>query len=407
MAKAVKEKEVKRFQFSQIGNILDNISKTVPIHIDREIKEKKFISSGVYLLDASISGKLLGGGIQSNRIFTMGGESGSGKSFIAYSFCKNAQKQGYSIIFIDTEGSIDLEALPNFGISTDEDKFTLVRSNKVEDVNMTLTTLLDQLKKEKLAGYEIQPIMIVLDSIGQMSSIKEISDLLKLDIKADFTRSKSLGSLFRSINSDLSYLDIPMVVCNHTYETMDMFSQTKLKGGNAVYYASSTVAFMSRAKLKDEAAEDEMDLQSGIIVTLKTVKSRLAKPKKVKFEISFSSGLNAYNGLQFFCTPETFDKVGIALGKGEVNKKTGEFTFVPGGKKWYVRHLDKSFTTKQLFRSEVFNDDVMKSLEPIVNNYFRYKSLEELEETEKEFEKNFKEDDDDDNIDADNFFDEN
>ena len=58
-------------------------------------------------------------------------------------------------------------------------------------------------------------------------------------------------------------------------------------------------------------------------------------------------------------------------------------------------------------KAEFFNDDVMKSLEHIVNNYFRYKSLEELEETEKEFEKNFKEDDDDDNIDADNFFDEN
>ena len=150
MAKAAKE--VKKFEFSKIGTVLDNIGKTIPIQIEKEIKERKFLSTGVYLLDACLSGKLLGGGISTNRISCVAGESGAGKSFICYSVAKNAQKSGYSVIYIDTEQSIDLQDLPNYGIDNSLEKFRLIRSNKVEDVNMLLTQLLDELKDQKLAG---------------------------------------------------------------------------------------------------------------------------------------------------------------------------------------------------------------------------------------------------------------
>jgi RecA/RadA recombinase len=83
MAKQVKEG--KKFEFSKIGSILDNIAKSVPIQIEKEIKEKQFITTGVYLLDAALSGKLLGGGVANNRITAFAGESGAGKSFVAYS----------------------------------------------------------------------------------------------------------------------------------------------------------------------------------------------------------------------------------------------------------------------------------------------------------------------------------
>jgi hypothetical protein len=129
-----------------------------------------------------------------------------------------------------------------------------------------------------------------------------------------------------------------------------------------------------------------MDLgQSGITVLFKTSKNRLAKPKKIRFDISFAHGMNPYTGLDAFCRPEYFDKIGIAQGKIEVDKKTGEMTFTPGGNRWYVSHLDKSFTTKQLFTPEIFTMDVLKKMEPIVNDYFRFKSLDEIEETEKQF----------------------
>jgi RecA/RadA recombinase len=378
-------KEVKKFEFSKVGSILDNIAKTVPILVEKEIKEKKFLTTGVYLLDAALSGRLLGGGVATNRITAFAGESGAGKSFICYSITKHAQKQGYSVIYIDTEQSIDLEDLPKFGIDNSLEKFRLIRSNKVEDVNITLTKLVDELKEQKLAGFELPKIMIVLDSLGQMASNKEKEDLLKGDIKQDMTKAKALGSMFRSINTDLGYLDIPLIIANHTYLTLDLFPQEKLRGGNGLLYSASVIGFMSKSKLKT-GEEDDMDLgASGITVLFKTQKNRLAKPKKIRFDISFAHGMNPYTGLDAFCRPEYFEQIGIAQGKMEVDKKTGEMTFTPGGNRWYVSHLDKSVPTKQLFTSEVFTQEVLEKMAPIVNDYFRFKSIDEIEETEKQF----------------------
>jgi len=393
MAKQVKE--VKKFEFSKVGSILDNIAKNIPIQIEKEIKEKTFITTGVYLLDAALSARLLGGGFATNRITCFAGESGAGKSFLCYSCAKQAQKLGYSVIYIDTEQAIDLEDLPKFGIDNSLEKFRLIRSNKVEDINMTLSQLIDELKEQKMAGFELPKLMIVLDSLGQMASNKEKNDLLKGDIKADFTKAKALGSMFRSINTDLGYLDIPFLCANHTYLTMDLYPAEKLKGGNGLLYSASVIGFMSKSKLKT-GEEDDMDLgSSGISVLFKTSKNRMARPKKIRFDISFSNGMNPYTGLDAFCRPEFMDQIGIAKGKMEVDKKTGEMTFTPGGLRWYISHLNKSVTTKQLFTPEIFTQDVLERMAPIVNDYFRFKSLDEIEEVENEFNKIVGDDDED------------
>ncbi len=402
-------KEVKKFEFSKVGTILDNIAKSVPIQIEKEIKEKQFITTGVYLLDAALSGKLLGGGISTNRITAFAGESGSGKSFLAYSVSKHAQKAGYSVIYIDTEQAVDLEDLPKFGVDNSLEKFRLIRSNKVEDVNILLTQLIDDLKEQKMAGFELPKLMIVLDSLGQMASNKEKADLLKGDIKQDMTKAKALGSMFRSINTDLGYLDIPFLVCNHTYLTMDLFPRSVLKGGNGLLYSASVIGFMSKSQLKT-GQEDDMDLgASGISVLFKTQKNRMAKPKKIRFDISFAHGMNPYTGLDAFCRPEYFEQIGIACGKMDVDKKTGEMTFVPGGNRWYVNHLNKSVPTKQLFSPEIFTQEILEKMAPIVNDYFRFKSLDEIEEVEKKFNEVMGDDEDDsngfvDSADADDIF---
>ena len=407
---AKEKKEVKRFEFSKVGTILDNIAKTTPILIEKELKERTYISTGNYLLDAALSARLVKGGILAGRIFGILGESGAGKSFIAYSICKSAQRnQDYSVIYIDTENSIDIEGISKMGIDNSPEKFRLIRSNKVEDINITLTQLLDELKNQKMAGYEIPKILIVLDSIGMMSSNKEKADLLKGDMKQDMTRAKQLNALISSISSDLGYLDIPMVCCNHTYLSQDLFPKEISKGGMGLVYSASVLGFLSKSKLKT-GEEDDMDLgQSGISVLFKTQKNRLAKPKKIRFDISFLNGLNPYTGLDAFCRPEYMDQLGIAKGKMEVDKKTGEMTFTPGGLRWYVSHLNKSVTTKQLFNQEVFTKEVLERMAPIVNDYFRFKSLDEIEEVEKQFNDVIGSDEDDTNgftdaADADDIF---
>jgi RecA/RadA recombinase len=381
-----KKTEKKSFSFSKVGDLLNNITKKVPVIIETEIKERKFIDTGVYLLNAALSARMVGGGIEYGKIFTVAGDSGTGKTFIALSVAKNAQKSGMGVIYIDTEYSLNLEDLSKYGIDNDPEKFKLIRGNKVEDINILLTQLLDTLKQEKIENGSIDPFLIVLDSVGQMSSNKEKEDLISGNMKVDMTRAKSLAAMFRSINTDLGFLNIPMVVCNHVYlEQGNMYPQQILKGGKALVYSSSVIGMMSKAKLRT-GEEDEMDLgQSGIVVTFKTAKNRLAKPKQIKFEISFISGMNPYTGLDAFCRPEFYEEIGIAQGKEEVDKNTGEIKFIPGGNRWFVRHLGKSVTTKQLFTQEVFTQEVLEKMAPIVNDYFRFKSIDEVEEVEKKF----------------------
>jgi hypothetical protein len=165
-----------------------------------------------------------------------------------------------------------------------------------------------------------------------------------------------------------------------THNTMDMYPTEKMKGGEGAYYSASTVCFLSKSKLKDEN-QDELDInQSGIIVTAKMVKNRMAKPKKVKFEISFVSGSNPYIGLDWWCTPENFEQIGVAKGKMVGNQ------FVPGGNRWYVRHLGKHVPIAELFSPQVFTKEVLDGMEPVINEYFRYKSLTEIDEIQKKIE---------------------
>jgi hypothetical protein len=200
-----------------------------------------------------------------------------------------------------------------------------------------------------------------------------------------------------------------MVCCNHTYLSQDLFPKEISKGGMGLVYSASVLGFLSKSKLKD-GNEDDMDLgQSGISVLFKTQKNRLAKPKKIRFDISFLNGLNKYSGLDAFCRPEYLETIGIAKGKEEVDKSTGEITFKPGGNFWYVRHLGKSVPTKKLFTAEVFTPEVLERMAPIVNDYFRFKSLDEIEEVEKKFNQIVGDEEDDtngfsDSVDADDIF---
>lgn len=161
-----------------------------------------------------------------------------------------------------------------------------------------------------------------------------------------------------------------------SHNTQDMFPQTIMAGGEGLYYAASVILLLSDAKLKT-GEEGENDLgRSGSVITAKSAKNRIAKPKKVKFEIDYSKGINPYKGLEIFCTQENFDKVGIAKVKKVIDKSTGEITYQQSNR-WYVRHLDTTIADKQLYNRKVFNSTVLEALEGIVFDYFKYPSYDE------------------------------
>jgi RecA/RadA recombinase len=338
----------------------------------------EYISSGIYALDALLSGRVLDGGITNDRFIGIGGESGTGKTFLALNFCRAAQKQGYFIIYIDSEGNIKSETTTAFGI--DSKMFRLDKIRIVEDFKVYMAKLIEKLEAVKAAGKELPKMLIVLDSLGNLASRKEVADAQDGEHKADMTRAKQLKSIFRIITAQLAELSIPLLATNHTYMTQEMYPKEVFSGGTGAIYNASTILILSKAKLKS-GEEDELDLgQSGIIVTAKTQKNRMAKPKKVRFEISFVSGANPYKGLEYWCTEENFKRIGVAKGKMVVDKGTGEEYFQGGGNNWYVRHLGKSVPGKHLHTAQVFNQEVLEAMHPVLHEYFRYSSAQEQQE---------------------------
>lgn len=389
------------FDFSKISSVVDNLSKKSMISIENIEQERGYISTGIKILDALLSKSIKNGGVPKNRITIFAGPPQTGKSYIALSIARNAQKEGYNIIYIDTEFAIEKSDFDMFGVDTsNKSKFMLLRSNRVENIKIFLTQLLDELKTQKDKGLDVSKTLIILDSIGQLASNKEIEDALDGKNKQDMSRAKAIKSLFRIINSDLGYLNIPLIATNHIYMTQDLFPQMVQSGGEGINYSASIIVYLSIAKLKT-GQEDDLDLgQSGVIVTARSRKNRLAKPKKIKFEIDHSKGVNPYKGLEYFCTYENFDKIGVAKVKKIVDKKTGEISYEDGGTRYYIKHLDKYLYEKSLYNSQVFNDDVIDKLEPIIYEYFKYSSFEEyqkeLEKLEEQYSKFEKEDDNDD-----------
>jgi len=211
-------KKAPGYSFNNMRGLMETISKKTAIRIENEVKKKTFIDTDIYMLNALLSKSITKGGLSKNRITIFVGEESVGKSYICYNIARNAQrKEKYNVIYIDTEFSIELADLEDFGIDISPERFMLIRSNKVEDLKVMLTQFLDELKEQKLKGVDIGNTIIFLDSIGQLASNKEVEDAKEGKNKADMTRAKAIKSLFRIINSDLGYLDIPMVCTNHQY----------------------------------------------------------------------------------------------------------------------------------------------------------------------------------------------
>lgn len=400
MAKKTTAKETtakpakKVFEFSKLNDFLSKDVNPEGSLIDTNefINTKEFISSGIYVLDALLSTQIMNGGIPNNKVVGIGGVSGVGKTFLALNFARNAQKQGYYVIYLDSENAIDLQLIEKFEI--DPKSFRIDPIATVEDIKTYLAKFIKKMKDMKKEGYELPKVLLILDSMGNLASRKEVEDAESGNDKADMTRAKQLKSIFRIVTHELGMLSIPLLMTNHTYFTQEMYPREIFSGGTGGVYNASIILMLSKAKLKEDNLMDEQDLgQTGIIVTAKTDKNRLAKPKKVKFEISFNGGANPYKGLEFWCTPENFDKIGIAKGKptlvDDVDQDTGEVKgkkpgIDPVGHMWYVKHLDKQIPFAKLHSANVFTESVLKNMAPILESYFKYASMDELSEVEKQ-----------------------
>jgi RecA/RadA recombinase len=355
-------------------------------------KITEWIDTGNYHLNAVFSGDLFGG-IPNNRTICLAGESGTGKTFLLLNMVREAQKMGYYVIYYDTEGAVDVDNIQNFGV--DPDRFDHQPMSDLAKFRTSITTLTKKMMEAKEKGYKTPKIMVCLDSLGMLATTKEIDDAISGNTAADMTRAKMVRSLFRIITSDLTGLGIPFIFTNHTYASTGMFPTINLSGGGGLVYSASVILALSKAQIK------EGTVQTGIIVTVKTLKNRFGKPIPIKFHIRWDRGMNPFIGMEEYIDWDTcgiqkgniisqkeFDKLSekdqANAHPFEVEGETKYFVGKETARNFIIKHLGKGVSPYELFTPEVFTHDVLSQInEKRIKPKFSYGiDANEVEEVE-------------------------
>ena len=257
-----------------------------------EIDETEtYVDTGSYIFNALVSGSIFGG-VSGNKITAIAGETSTGKTFFSLAVVKNFlinNPTGYCLYF-DTEAAITKSLLEGRGIDTT--RLVVVNVVTIEDFrNKTLKAVDLYLKKSK---DERRPCMFVLDSLGMLSTNKEITDTLAEKDTRDMTKAQLIKGAFRMLTLKLGQANIPMIVTNHIYSVIGSYVPMQEMGGGAgLKYSSSTIVYLSKKKEKD--GTDVI----GNIIKAKTHKSRLSKENQnVEIRLYYDErGLDRYYGL--------------------------------------------------------------------------------------------------------------
>lgn len=182
----------------------------------------EFISTGNYILNACLSGSMFKG-IPSGRIISYCGENATGKSFLAVSSCREAQKQGWTPIYLDSENSMSPEFVGRLGC--DPKNFIIKQVSTVKEVTTFIINLCKSFEEQ---GVTFPKVFLVLDSLGNLTSDKELGDSIEGKTARDMTRAQEVKALFRVVTTPLARLQIPLICINHVYASMSFmggFSQ--------------------------------------------------------------------------------------------------------------------------------------------------------------------------------------
>ena len=305
-----------------------------------------YVDTGSYIFNALVSGSIFGG-VSGNKITAIAGESSTGKTFFSLAVVKNfldSHPDGYCLYF-DTEAAISKSLLESRGVDTT--RLVVVRVVTIEDFRNKALKAVDIYLKAPVE--ERKPCMFVLDSLGMLSTDKEITDALNEKQVRDMTKSQLVKGAFRMLTLKLGQAKIPMIVTNHTYDVIGAYVPTKeMGGGSGLKYASSTIVYLSKKKEKD--GTDVV----GNIIKAKTAKSRLSKENKVvEIRLFYDErGLDKYYGLL-----ELGELGGLwknVAGRYEIN-----------GKKLYAKEIFKD-------PEKYFTAEVMQALDETAQKEFSY-----------------------------------
>jgi len=261
--------------------------------------------TGCYALNAILGGSCRKGGIPKGRIVGFSGESMTGKTFVVNKILANAQKQGVIPVIFDTEFAIDESSTKGVGLDASKTKYVPVYT--VDQCRNQISGFLDSVIESNQQG----KFIISIDSLGNLSSQKEIDDIAKDKSAMDMgTRAKSLKSMLRTLTYKAGKAGVTIMFTNHTYSDPGAMFPTLVKtqsgGSGPVYMASILVQLAKRNEKEGEGDSGnlktdklaEANKYSGVTLRALTVKNRFVPPfLEAEMYLSFKSGLNKYSGL--------------------------------------------------------------------------------------------------------------
>jgi RecA/RadA recombinase len=251
-----------------------------------------YVDTGSYIVNALVSGSLFGG-LPSNKVTALAGESSTGKTFFALSVVRNFLDSNPTggVIYFETESAISRDMIESRGI--DGNRMIIMPVATIEEFRTQACRILDKYLKEPKEDRE--PMMFVLDSLGMLSTNKEMEDVANDKQVRDMTKSQLIKGAFRVLTLKLGQAQVPMIVTNHTYDVIGSYVPTKeMGGGTGLKYAASTIIYLSKSKERDSKKE-----VVGNIIKCEAKKSRLTiEGSKVATRLFFDErGLDKYYGL--------------------------------------------------------------------------------------------------------------
>ena len=250
-----------------------------------------YVDTGSYIFNALVSGSLFGG-LPANKVTALAGESSTGKTFFALSVVRNflAANPTGGVIYFESESAISREMIETRGI--DSKRMIIMPVGTIEEFRTQACRILDKYMKEPKD--ERVPMLFVLDSLGMLSTSKEMEDVANDKQVRDMTKSQLIKGAFRVLTLKLGQANVPMIVTNHTYDVIGSYVPTKeMGGGTGLKYAASTIIYLGKKKEKDGTEV------VGNIIKCEAKKSRLTKEgSKVETRLYFDErGLDRYYGL--------------------------------------------------------------------------------------------------------------
>ena len=305
-----------------------------------------FIDTGSYIFNALLSGSLYGG-LPANKITALAGESATGKTFFLMGMCKNFLDENpeAGVVYFESESAITKQMVIDRGI--DPNRMIILPVTTVQEFRTQALKVLDRYMQQDV---DIRrPMFLCLDSLGMLSTTKEVEDTAEGKETRDMTRAQVLKAAFRVLTLKLAKAKVPMVVTNHTYDVVgSMFPTKEMGGGSGLKYAASSIVYLSKKKEKDGTEV------IGNIVHCKNHKSRLTiENKMVDVRLTYDKGLDRHYGL-----------IDLAV-KYDIFKSVSTRIELPDGSKTFRKTINNE-------PEKYFTEDIMKQLDEAAQKEFKY-----------------------------------